>query len=306
MQLGCRIRLSCSATLRRAPGEAAGIALVRAGSRRRLRLRRLRRLEARGRFDVARGHRGHPRPRARVRWPWRRARVEAALKPGYDQARRAARRLVDAVLGALQVSVPEPHILQQYYLVRYFYGAASRRGAPPDAAARRVVGGRRLAPAVERRLPQRPQHPDDLHRLPHRRRLRRRARASSTSSGTCCPPSASSRATSTARPGAAVPGRDEPGRATAGRLGPIQPLAHDGRLERAPVLPPLAPHRRRHLPARPRLSVLPRDRHVPARALLKPDTERRPACCRSPVRRRSSTTRAAPSSSPTATTTSPA
>jgi hypothetical protein len=29
------------------------------------------------------------------------------------------------------VSVPEPAILQHYYLVQYFYGAASRRGAPP-------------------------------------------------------------------------------------------------------------------------------------------------------------------------------
>jgi alpha-L-fucosidase 2 len=29
------------------------------------------------------------------------------------------------------VNVPERHILQHYYLVRYFYGAASRRGAPP-------------------------------------------------------------------------------------------------------------------------------------------------------------------------------
>ena len=29
------------------------------------------------------------------------------------------------------VFVPEPHILRHYYLVRYFYGAASRRGAPP-------------------------------------------------------------------------------------------------------------------------------------------------------------------------------
>jgi len=30
-----------------------------------------------------------------------------------------------------RVEVPEAHILQHYYLVRYFYGAASRRGAPP-------------------------------------------------------------------------------------------------------------------------------------------------------------------------------
>ena len=29
------------------------------------------------------------------------------------------------------LTVPDPAILQQYYLVRYFYGAASRRGAPP-------------------------------------------------------------------------------------------------------------------------------------------------------------------------------
>ena len=60
------------------------------------------------------------------------ARVEAALEAGYDKLLARTRRVVGAASGsARSVIVPEPHILQHYYLVRYFYGAASRRGAPP-------------------------------------------------------------------------------------------------------------------------------------------------------------------------------
>ena len=122
-----------------------------------------------------------------------------------------------------------------------------RRLAPGRAAhavAGRVVGGRRLAPALERRLPQRPQHPDDLHRLPDVRRFRRgRAASSTTLEPVADLPQVRPGLLRRARRRRA--GRDEPGRTTAGRLGPIQPLAHHGRLERAPLLSPLAPHRRR-------------------------------------------------------------
>ncbi len=67
-----------------------------------------------------------------------------------ENPRAAAQRRVEEALGAgygglldghaawwaefwdrSRVFVPEPHILQHYTLVRYFYGAASRRGAPP-------------------------------------------------------------------------------------------------------------------------------------------------------------------------------
>ena len=208
------------------------------------------------------------------RWPLGRGQESAGGRPrsrrgrtqeGLRQAGRPARRLVGALLGALQPrgsrSGHPPAILPGALLLRR--RLAPRRAA--DAVAGRLVRGRRFAPAVERRLPQRPQHPDDLHRLPDVRRLRRRRVLPRLPLG----PAAR---LSPVRPGLLRrarrrrAGRDEPGRPTARRLGPIQPLAHDGRLERAPLLPALAPHRRRHLPARPRLSVLPRDRRLPARA----------------------------------------
>ncbi len=60
-----------------------------------------------------------------------RRRVEAALAAGYDHLFQQHRRWWAAFWDRSQVFVPEPHLLQHYYLVRYFYGAASRRGAPP-------------------------------------------------------------------------------------------------------------------------------------------------------------------------------
>ncbi len=60
-----------------------------------------------------------------------RARVALALKRGYDQMLAKHSRWWAQFWDRSQVVLPEPHILQHYYLVRYFYGAASRRGAPP-------------------------------------------------------------------------------------------------------------------------------------------------------------------------------
>lgn len=60
-----------------------------------------------------------------------RARVEAALEAGYARLWAEHARWWAQFWERSQVSVPEAHILQHYYLVRYFYGAASRRSAPP-------------------------------------------------------------------------------------------------------------------------------------------------------------------------------
>lgn len=60
-----------------------------------------------------------------------RARVAAALKRGYDKCFAEHSRWWAQFWQRSQIVLPEPHILQHYYLVRYFYGAASRRGAPP-------------------------------------------------------------------------------------------------------------------------------------------------------------------------------
>ncbi|MBI5387215.1 MAG: glycoside hydrolase N-terminal domain-containing protein [Verrucomicrobia bacterium] len=59
------------------------------------------------------------------------ARVKTALKAGYDKPLRAHADWWKKFWSQSSVTVPEPHILQHYYLVRYFYGAASRRNAPP-------------------------------------------------------------------------------------------------------------------------------------------------------------------------------
>lgn len=59
------------------------------------------------------------------------ARVAAALQASYEQQLEPHKQWWAGFWQRSQVTVPEPHILQQYYLVRYFYGAASRRGAPP-------------------------------------------------------------------------------------------------------------------------------------------------------------------------------
>jgi alpha-L-fucosidase 2 len=60
-----------------------------------------------------------------------RSRVDQALKAGFAAAHAEHAAWWRAFWGKSAVSVPEPHILRHYYLVRYFYGAASRRGAPP-------------------------------------------------------------------------------------------------------------------------------------------------------------------------------
>ena len=59
------------------------------------------------------------------------ARVQEALKKGYEQTFRAHAAWWAKFWERSSVVVPDLDILRQYYLVRYFYGAASRRGAPP-------------------------------------------------------------------------------------------------------------------------------------------------------------------------------
>ncbi len=60
-----------------------------------------------------------------------RQRVGDALAAGYDQSLASHTAWWREFWSASGVFVPEPEILQHYYLVQYFYGAASRRGAPP-------------------------------------------------------------------------------------------------------------------------------------------------------------------------------
>jgi alpha-L-fucosidase 2 len=57
--------------------------------------------------------------------------VESALNRGYEKEFAAHKSWWSAFWNRSSVDLPETHILQQYYLARYFYGAASRRGAPP-------------------------------------------------------------------------------------------------------------------------------------------------------------------------------
>jgi alpha-L-fucosidase 2 len=58
-------------------------------------------------------------------------RVAAALAKGYEPLFASHRTWWAGFWARSSVTVPEPHILKQYYLTRYFSGAASRRGAPP-------------------------------------------------------------------------------------------------------------------------------------------------------------------------------
>ncbi|MFV1965538.1 MAG: glycoside hydrolase N-terminal domain-containing protein [Pirellulaceae bacterium] len=60
-----------------------------------------------------------------------RSRIDDALKAGFAAMHAEHVAWWSAFWGKSAVSVPEPHMLRHYYLVRYFYGAASRRGAPP-------------------------------------------------------------------------------------------------------------------------------------------------------------------------------
>lgn len=59
------------------------------------------------------------------------ARVKAALKRSYEKQFPNHAAWWAQFWGHSSVQIPEPDILRQYYLVRYFYGAASRLGAPP-------------------------------------------------------------------------------------------------------------------------------------------------------------------------------
>lgn len=60
-----------------------------------------------------------------------RQRVEAALLDGYEKRLAGHVDWWRKFWERSSLSIPETHILQQYYTVRYFYGAASRQGAPP-------------------------------------------------------------------------------------------------------------------------------------------------------------------------------
>jgi alpha-L-fucosidase 2 len=57
--------------------------------------------------------------------------VKRALAAGYESSLRPHALWWEQFWSQSSVMLPDPHILQHYYLVRYFYGAASRRGAPP-------------------------------------------------------------------------------------------------------------------------------------------------------------------------------
>ena len=59
------------------------------------------------------------------------SRVGAALKSGYKKLRVNHEKWWTDFWKHSEVTLPDPRILQQYYLDRYFYGSASRRGAPP-------------------------------------------------------------------------------------------------------------------------------------------------------------------------------
>ena len=60
-----------------------------------------------------------------------RSRIVGALKAGFATKRAEHEAWWRTFWEASSLHVPDPHILQHYYLVRYFYGAASRRGAVP-------------------------------------------------------------------------------------------------------------------------------------------------------------------------------
>lgn len=58
-------------------------------------------------------------------------RIERALRVGYDRMQKLHAKWWEQFWARSSIDVPEHHILQHYYLVRYLYGSASRRGAPP-------------------------------------------------------------------------------------------------------------------------------------------------------------------------------
>ena len=172
-----------------------------------------------------------------------RARVEAALKKGYDKLAAPHTAWWTRFWQRSSVTVPEPAILQQYYLVRYLSGSASRRGAPPMP-----LQGVWSADAGSL-----PPWKGDYHNDLNTQMTYIAYRTSGDFDEGACfldylwdrlPGVPQIRARLLRRAGRRGAGRDEPGRPTAGRLGPIQPLAHHGRLECAPLLPALASHRR--------------------------------------------------------------
>ena len=59
------------------------------------------------------------------------ARASAALRSTYEATLARHARWWEDFWSHSRIAFHEPHLLQHYYLVRYFYGAASRRGAPP-------------------------------------------------------------------------------------------------------------------------------------------------------------------------------
>ncbi len=60
-----------------------------------------------------------------------RIRADGLLRSGYTRRFQSHLNWWAKFWERSQITIPDRRILQQYYLVRYFYGAASRRGAPP-------------------------------------------------------------------------------------------------------------------------------------------------------------------------------
>ena len=60
-----------------------------------------------------------------------RKRLSEALTQDYDALIRPHTAWWESFWASSRVSVPEPEILRQYYLVQYFHGGASRPGSPP-------------------------------------------------------------------------------------------------------------------------------------------------------------------------------
>ena len=232
----------------------AGPAVVRAGGGAGHALRRRAGLAARRRqHAVRRGrHRDHGRPR-----PARAGETPRAQSRSTRAGTRCANRTPrggPAFWGQSHVRVPDAAILRHYYLVRYFHGAASRRGAPPmplqgvwtaDAGSLPPWKGdyhNDLNTQMTYMAYQAAGHFDEglsyLDFLWDRRpRFQRFAREFYGTGGL------------------ADARRDDARRRAARGLGAVQPVADDVGVERAPVLPALALHDGRGVPARARVPV---------------------------------------------------
>ena len=154
--------------------------------------------------------------------------------------------------------------MQKYYLLcRYFYGAASRRGAPPMP----LQG---VWTADNGGLP--PWKGDYHNDLNTQMTYIAYQAAGHFDEGACYLDflgqadaglhGVRPRLLRHAGPGLA--GRDVAGRAAARRLGHVQPVADHDLVERAPVLPALALHDGRRVPARTGLPVVPGGGRMPA------------------------------------------